>query len=301
MKRCVWIALLLLAGGCVDDRRDGYDLVVEVAFSPAMYSAVRAVERPYPDDLPFGICAWALPSDLWWEAHRDLAGAFLADERVAREGETWEMERPVDWPSAELRLSFLGYAPYGAASDCDRHAGVRFTGVDTSADQTDLLYTDPLADVSKFTGGGVVPVVFRHALCKVDFRVLRLAAGGGTITIRRIEIEEVRHRGDFASLRDPQWQFADEAAPELFFEGETEVRTSIRPIGEARFLIPQRLDCAVRVEFDYTNPWGGTLRQRLSTRPLDADFEAGRHYTVTLTLLPDEVQFLQEAMNLEIE
>ena len=301
MKRCLWIAATLLAAGCVNDRRDANDPVVEIVFTPVMHTPVRAGEHPYPDDLPFGICAWSLPEDRPWETDRDRAEAFLVDERVACEGAEWGMDRRVEWPAATRRLSFLGYAPYDAASGCDRTGGVRFTGVDTSVDRTFLLYTDPLADVSKFTGGGVVPVVFRHALCKVDFRVHRTPAGGGTITVRRTEFESVRHRGDFASLRDPQWLFTDEAAPELFFEGEAEARSSIRPVGEARFLIPQRLDCAVRVEFDYVNPWGGTLRQQLSTRPLDAVFEAGRHYTCTLTISPDEVLFLREAMNLEIE
>lgn len=302
MKRCLWIvAAALLTAGCVNNRGDEYDPVVEVVFAPVMHGSVRSVVQNYPDDMPFGVCAWSLPSNRRWETERGSAEEFLVDERVAHGEEAWSMSRRVEWPSRTMLLSFLGYAPYDSASGCDRNAGVRFDGVDTRTEQTDLLYTDPLADVSKFTGGGVVHVVFRHALCKVDFRMHRTTAGEGSIVVRRIWLESVRHKGDFASLREPQWILADEAASELFFEGEAEAQYSIRPVGEAHFMIPQRLDCAVCVELDYVNPWGGTVRQRLSTRPLDSVFEAGRHYTCTLTLSPDEVQFLSEAMNLEIE
>ena len=86
MKRCLWIvAAALLTAGCVNNRGDEYDPVVEVVFMPVMHGSVRSVGQNYPDDMPFGVCAWSLPSNRRWETERGSAEEFLVDERVDHE------------------------------------------------------------------------------------------------------------------------------------------------------------------------------------------------------------------------
>lgn len=292
-------AAALLAVGCVNES-DSYDPVVELGFIPAVYGSVRAAGGCSEMEA-FRVSAWSLPAGTRWSTARGRAEEFLDGELVAERDGAWRTAEPLNWPGCTQRLSFIGFAPADAAAHCDRNDGVVFSGVDTSAGQARLLYTDPLPDVSKFANGGIVPVPFRHALCEVAFRVHRVNAGGGEIILRRIVVESLYGRGDFASLRSPQWRFEGEPAPQPFFEGEFAVAASIRDAGAARLVIPQRLACAVTVEFDYVNPFGGILAQRLSTKPLESLFEAGRRYVCTLTLAPDEVKFLQETMDLDIE
>ncbi|MDE6858125.1 MAG: fimbrillin family protein [Alistipes sp.] len=298
MKRCLLIAAALSAAGCVTER-DVCDPVVELGFVPAVYGSVRAAgERA--EGLPFRVSAWSLPADARWSAERNVAEEFLAGELVAQSGGIWRPSEPRNWPGRTLRLSFMGYAPSDAGARCDKNDGVVFADVDTAAEQPDLLFTEPLTDVSKFSNGGIVPMAFRHALCEVAFRVHRLNAGGGEIVLRRIVVESLHCRGCFASLASPQWRFVGEPAPQVFFDGEFAVPSSIRSAGESRRVIPQRLGCRVFVEFDYVNAFGGVISQRLSTIPLDILFEAGRRYVCTLTLAPDDVKFLHETMELDI-
>lgn len=299
MKRCLWIAAAVLSVGCVNER-DAYDPVVELGFMPAMYGSVRATDSR-SEMAPFRVSAWSLPAGARWSTARDRAEVFLDGELVTEHDGTWCTDEPREWPERTQRLSFVGYAPSDAEARCDIDSGVIFSDVDTASEQADLLFTDPQADITKFENGGVVPMPFRHALCQVVFRVHRVNAGGGEIILHRIVVESLYSRGDFASLRSPQWRCEGELTSQVFFDGEFKVHASIRSVGAGRWVIPQRLGCSITVEFDYVNQFGGVISQRLSTKPLDSLFEAGRRYTCTLTLAPDEVKFLQETMDLEIE
>lgn len=300
MKRSIWIALSVFAAGCINEP-EAYDPVVELSFAPAMYSSVRAADTAAASVTEFCVGAWSLPAGVPWSSGRDRAEVFLADERVTEIGGVWRTPEPINWPESSRRLTFVGYAPCDAPASCDCIGGVTFADVDTSSGQTDLLYTDPQTDLSKMDNGGVVPMPFRHALSELQFRVHRASAGIGEIRLRRVALEEIYSCGDFASLREPRWQLAGDRAPQVFFEGESLTGVSVRGVGQSRFVIPQHVTCAVTVDFDYVNEAGGVISQHLSTRNLDIVFEPGRRYTCTLTLMPDEVKFLFEIIDFDIE
>jgi len=300
MKRFLIAAAAALTVGCLNDVRDGYEPVVEIVFMPVMYSSVRAPQSECPDVEAFGVSAWQLPEGCGWNGWSASAEEFFASERVACSGGEWCTAEPARWPAGDSRLTFIGYAPYGAAAECCRSRGVVFAGVDTSGQQGCLLYTDPLADVSKFSNGGIVPIVFRHALCEIAFRAHRMAGAGEKIVVRRITMDAVHAKGDFSSLPEPRWTVAGERSAQLFFDGSAELGNTPRTVGDFRFAVPQRLETTVTVEFECTGADGRTERRSITTQPLKTSLEAGRRYTCTLSVGPDTVMFLQEIIESEL-
>ncbi len=304
MKYCVMTAagVLLSLAGCVSDRAEDYDPAVELAFRPQLYVPMRAEVQEgqegqqggYPEEQPFGVSAWLLPADESFADHAAEAREFLTRCEVAYDGGEWLYTPPKEWSPKSTRLSFIGYAPYGAAAGCDAQKGVTFADVDTSLAQTDLLYTDVVADRSKTQSGGVVAMPFRHALCKVGFRIKNLVAPAEKVVVRSITLDAAAVRGSFRSLPSPAWQLGEGRAPIRFFEGEAVTGHTPREVGRSVLMLPQDLASAVTVEYDYTNAQGVVLHRRLSTKVVTTRLEAGRHYVYTLSVGIDEVKFLLE-------
>lgn len=306
MKRNIIRILLasLAATGCVDERRDVYDPTVLLAFQPAMYASVRAAAddaEEYPSGTTFGISAWSLPDDRRWETDAQQADPWLTDARIVpvksddgTPADTfgWMPETPRDWPSRQLRLTFAGWAPYAAATRCTRDEGVVFEGFDASADQTDLLYTEPLADRTKFDNGGVVATTFHHALAAVAFRVKSTAASE-RIVVRSVRLTSVCLRGDFRSLPAPAWTLDESRQPLLFFSGGLELDEQPAAAGGRLLIPPQQLACPVEVVLDRTLG-DATETVTLRTRDVATLLEAGRHYTYTLSIDGSEVIFTLE-------
>ncbi len=299
MKYCVMAAAgaLLSLAGCVVNRAEDYDSAVDLAFRPQLYVQVRAEgQESYPEELPFGVSAWMLPAGQPFADHAAEAREFLTRCEVAYDGSEWLYEPLKEWSPKTTRLSFIGYAPYDAASGCDAVRGVTFAGVDTSLAQTDLLYTDVVADRSKMESGGEVAMPFRHALCKVDFRVKNLVEPAEKIVVRSITLDAAATLGTFHSLPEPAWQLDESRSPVRFFEGEAATEHTPREVGRSILMLPQSLDAAVTVEYEYTTVEGAVLHQRLSTKRVTTRLEAGRHYIYTLSVGIDEVKFLLEVI-----
>lgn len=284
--------------GCVINRAEDYDPTVDLAFRPQMYMQVRSENREsYPEGQPFGVSAWMLPEGRPFAEHAAEAEEFLTRCEVTYADGEWRYEPQKEWSPKTTRLSFIGYAPYDAASGCDAERGVTFADFDTSLSQTDLLYTDVVADRSKTESGGEVAMPFRHALCKVDFRIKNLVETTERITVRSITLDAAATLGTFRSLPAPSWQLAERREPIVFFEGEAATDHTPHEAGRSVLMLPQRLGAAVTVEYEFTTAEGATLRQRLSTKNVTTNLEAGRHYVYTLSVGIDEVKFLLEVID----
>ncbi len=300
MKYCVVAAAGTLSGltGCVIDRAEDYDPAVDLAFRPQLYVQVRAEgQETYPEEQPFGVSAWLLPAGQPFADYAAEAEEFMTRCKVAYADGEWRYSPRKEWSPKTTRLSFIGYAPYDAASGCDTEKGVTFTDFDASLSQTDLLYTDVAADRSKTDAGGEVVMPFRHALCKVDFRIKNHADTTDEIIVRSITLDEAAVIGTFRSLPEPAWQLDERRSPIVFFEGETATGHTPRETGRSVLMLPQRLASAVTVEYEYTDADGVLLHRRLSTNNITTRLEAGRHYIYTLSVGIDEVRFLLEVMD----
>ena len=152
---------MLLATGCMMDHKQEYDPSMKLMFQPVMHVASKAVTgENYPAGQPFAINAWTSDGQTY------ISGGTVA---VDEEG-AWTLEDGTLWPDRSKRLTVIGYTPAEAFASCTDTEGVTCT-YDILQSQTDLLYSDPQADLDKVECGGIVFVPFRHALCQVDFKV----------------------------------------------------------------------------------------------------------------------------------
>ena len=286
MKRISIILLAIaLAAGCVRSDRDDGDVQVRLVFDPVLHAAAKA-DAPageFPTELEIGVTAWSYPAGEKGARWSD----FLSDEKVGFDGQQWAPEGETLWPSITQLLSVQAYAPYGRGTVPSREEGVCFTGVDVVADQTDLLYTEQLVDLSK-TAGGVVSLPFHHARCFVDFAMRTNARSEETVAIRRITLSSVNTQGDFVSMPVPRWTEFGMLQEMEFFNGNVVVGATNSLLGGGCWAIPQELNTTVRVTVEYTDTNGILLRHTLDSKQLKKILEPGRHYTFSLSYLPEE-------------
>lgn len=297
MKHAFLILITVLVTSCALDRQTDYDIDYALEFQPAMYMHVYAegTDR-YPADLTFGVCAWSLSEKDSWKEDSQEAEVFLplTEALPLADGKTWAFDETVMWPSRHERVTFLAYSPYEAEGKCDPNKGICYENVDVATSQTDLLYTDPIEDMSKMECGGVVSVPFRHALCGINFRIKNRVNEKEKIIIKKIELDQAKHCGDFCSLAEPQWSLRDETMPFVFFEGTYQTGHHPAEIGRSILMLPQKLDTEVTVEYDYVTEAGTFITQKLKTTALQKTLQPGKNYTFTITVGIDDVKFLVE-------
>lgn len=302
------IITVLAFAGCTFDETQVSDTELRIMFQPAMYMQVSdgSGER-FSKDETFGICAWELPEGTDWEngssraipyynISKAVSSEIIVTDTTLRNTskETlWIVKDRGGWVTNNRNLAFIAYSPYGAECDCDAIDGISYS-IDMMTDQTDLLYSAPQAFRQKTLQGWLVPLYFEHALCKVQFRVKNHVDKDERITIKRITIDDVMHRGSFCSLHSPQWITDGEAVPLPIFNGSHVTDGLSEPIGREWLVIPQSLDTKITVEYEYTTHANTTIIQKQKTLALKTLLEAGRCYTYTLTVGIDDVKFLEE-------
>ena len=296
MKYFINILAVIALTSCTINRQNPYDPDVALIFQPAMYMQVAEddVER-YPTDQSFGISAWSLPDESsWTECAADAVEFFSSFEAAPVDELRWSCGEEILWPSVTENLTFIAWAPNEAGCGCRKTEGVTFEVDNVLEDQTDLLYTEPLQDMSKLECGGVVTVPFRHALCQISLCVKNRVAADEKITVKSLKIDEIAVSGTFSSLKTPQWRTGGQSASVAFFDGNFVTGPLPELIGSKWLMIPQEMETSLTVEYDFTTASGETITQRLKTIPLKMPLEAGRSYTLTLSVGIDDVKFLKE-------
>lgn len=281
--------------GCTSDEVQDYNPELRLMFQPDMYMQVAhdSVEC-FPANETFAVQGWKLSQAQTWKNDAENATVFLPVSEAKRKGALWAVDDNLLWPDYDESLTFIAYAPYRATCRLDVENGVSYT-TDILQDQTDVLYTDPHADRRKLEDGWVVPMYFKHTLCRVDFRIKHRVDVDEKITVKRIVLDKVRHRGTFRSLASPQWETEEDDTSLTFFEGSREIQALPDTIGRYWMMIPQPLDTSVTVEYEFTDPYR-TLQKRVQTVPVRTLLESGRTYTYTLSVGMNDVRFLQEIL-----
>lgn len=297
MKAKILIPAVLLLTGCTFDDSLVHDPELRMMFQPEMYMHVAqdgAVS--FPTDGSFAVCAWKNDT----EEYLPVSEA-VSNEVTITQGEVknqvkdtlWMISEDILWPSIDDNLTFLAYAPYGTQCTCNLTDGVSFS-TDILEDQTDLLFTHPHADRHKVENGWIVPLRFSHALCKMEFRIKNRVTDMEEITIRRITLEEAWHKGEFSSLKDPQWEHEGDRKEIVLFEGECPTGSLPERVGEGLLMIPQKLDTWLNIAYDYTTEAGSTIKMNIRTSPVRTRMEAGYCYTYTLSVGIDDVKLMEE-------
>lgn len=297
MKRVsIIVAALVIMTACTINRQNTYDPDVALVFQPAMYMHVAEdeVER-YPAGQSFGVSAWSLPDGLrWTESSAEASDYINSFEAEPMDELRWSCGEDIIWPSVTENLTFIAWAPYEAGQGCSKKEGVVYEVENILKEQTDLLYTEPLRDMCKLECGGVVIVPFRHSLCQISVCVKNRVSAEERITVRKITLDNIAVSGIFGSQKTPQWQTGTQSASVGFFNGEFVTGADPEAIGREWLMIPQEIDTRMTVEFDFTTASGETITQNLRTIPLKMPLEAGRSYTLTLSIGIDDVKFLKE-------
>lgn len=296
LRILVVAAAVLLQPGCVKTVRGGYDPDVPLVFDPVIYSATKATALSkglYPEGQDLSVSMWNYRVG---ETPSDRSDQWLCNTLVQKStaGESvWIPIPAAMWPENTLQSAVLASSPYGKAAATDLTDGVQFLDVDLAEDQTDLLYTDLSSGLTKFTGGGIINLAFKHALTQVDFQLRSSNAMDGEFAVvTSVSLEDVATRGSFHSLPEPGWVL-DPARTEIsFFDGEQELEQYNTPIGESRRLLPQTLTGRVRVTLRHEQPNGGPYGTEEHEHTLVSDYlnlrlQAGRQYTLTLSCLLD--------------
>lgn len=296
LRALVVAAAILLQPGCVKTVRGGYDPDVPLVFDPVIYTATKGTAPSkglYPEGQDLCVSMWNYRVG---ETPSDRSDQWLCNARVQRSNAGESVWIPIPaamWPENTLQSAVLASAPYGKAAATDLTDGVQFIDVDTVEDQTDLLYTDLSSGLTKFAGGGVVNLAFKHALAQMDFQLRSSNAMEGEFaTVTSVAIDGVASRGSFHSLPAPGWSL-DPACTEIcFFDGEQELEPYNTPVGECRWVLPQTLLGRVRVTLRHEQPDGGPFGTDEHEHTLVSDYinlrlEPGRHYTLTLSCMLD--------------
>lgn len=304
MKKILYIAASLLFAACTHDELLEYNPELTLMFQPSMYMHMTHDNAEgFTKEKDFSVLAWSLPRDAEWKKHSKQATEFLPTSVASCKGENggkegitgslWSLDDEVLWPATSERLTFMGYSPATFNCTCHPTDGVTCT-MDVTTEQTDLLYTQPCCDRDKLIDGGIVPLIFNHALCRIDLKMGHRVNSNEKITIKSIYIDRILHKGTFSSLHEPQWNLDNSYARFTLFEGNKELEKTPEPIGRYILLPPQKLATTITVEFEYTTAMQTSITQTLKTVIMSTNLKAGRTYTYTLSVGVDDVKFLQE-------
>lgn len=306
MKKYLYILACIVCAGCTQDEILDLDQEFRLMFQPGMYMHVSSTGvEDFSIDQTLGVCAWQLPEAK--DTVKDLTGATLYLD-IAEAHSEMMVEKPVPqsthdvfwgvgndaWQVDSKPVAFMAYAPYDMPCRCDATDGITCK-VDLQKDQADLLYTDPETFKQQTTLGWMVPLTFKHALAQIQFRVCHRVTLAEKIIVKGISIDSIKHQGDFASLRTPQWVLADSIAPLTYFNDEQTVGQIAKRVGKGQLIIPQKLDSRVKVEYDYVTADGNSVPMvTYLDRKLTTQLKSGNTYIYTLSISRDDVKFQLE-------
>ena len=208
IRPIIWLMIACFASACVKEMPavESVSRADAVSFAPSVLRPVTKAHE-YSGDVydrgPFGMYAFPLNAA---RTDYSTSASFMNNESIGLSSGAWQPSQDFFWPK-RTRLAFFGYSPYyqpPAAYASRRTAsynasnntftmtlgGVQFDGVTDPAQGgvyagvRDLQYSDLALNFNTYMDGvnnmvsnGVdspdytgVPVLFHHALCKVNFK-----------------------------------------------------------------------------------------------------------------------------------
>ena len=214
MRNSIFYIVLaaVLLGGCAkrEITRDFQHEITFQAINPLTKAGIEGTV--FPTDQTFGAYAWADGTENPY---------FMENETISFQDPLWKASTTYYWPK-NTTVDFFCFYPTSLNGNLTvGETQIVISGFDVEAAQADVMYGDKavgFADnvdlvsdaVNGYTG---VPVIFRHALAKLNFNILfpydeKTEADGThtewTATIKRVALEGVYKRGDCTlNLSDP--------------------------------------------------------------------------------------------------
>ena len=186
----------------------GFQSPVIYQNATSRYVAGEISGTKYPTGESFMVAASKSATD--WSETTEFWDGFQEVSYVGAQN-GWKTSTDYYWPT--YSLSFVAYSPAGlpAKEVSYTNAGWNFDDFVVPDDQTnavggkiDLLYSDLIANKTGNTTIGAelgsyygVPVVFKHALSSIHFKVVKAANVETEVKLESITISEVKNKGDF--------------------------------------------------------------------------------------------------------
>ncbi|MDR2894980.1 MAG: fimbrillin family protein, partial [Alistipes sp.] len=249
-----------------------------------------------------GFTVWAYSHPGAWS---DAAArtAIFEGTAVTRPGTEWSYGTARQWPVG-MNISFFAFAPAGTAglsvSATDGVPEITFAVADDITAQTDLLIAREMFDAQ---GPSPVPVVFDHALARVEFSAVKSPETAGEVVITAARLEGVADRATAPMLSPVEWSTEEEEGsyrlesgvglrPGVALSGAAQPLTAA---GWAMFMIPQGLSAAtMTVEYSVDGEelsWSGPVPS--------AGWSAGRRYDYLITIDRVSVDLTEIVFDLE--
>ena len=109
MKKITYIfVLLMLTLSCTNTESEALHEVA-ISFSPVVYQNTRTSEaNVYPQNTPFGVWAYSLPTNSQWKFDASSASVFMDNETVSYKSGSWVPSSTYNWTSDKLLTFFAG-------------------------------------------------------------------------------------------------------------------------------------------------------------------------------------------------
>lgn len=300
IKRFFTLALAasLVLVGCIANP-DEYDPDYVITFSPAVSAIDGDVSDPssvYPKSSTFGVWAFMLDNGKAWAESGNQASTWLDNATVTFSGDSWKTSDSKHWGATGEQLTFFAYSPSSLAVSFDKTSGLCLNGYNTLTDNTDLLYTDAIADIEKNLVLGSVAVPFKHAISKVCVNVMSNDAEN-TIIVKSVKIGDVFYKGDFHS-QPAGWNLtADKTELEFC---KTSVQLSSEAVSLATFnVLAQNQPRTVTITYDSFDEDGNPVDtdKTVTAKSITGKWSVGRQYFYTLDINTEEVSYKTDVLD----
>lgn len=294
LKILIGLVALPVLAACTDDERD-YTPDVSVTFNPAVVANSRAAGGVYPQDVPFGVWAYAIAGDGEWTGDVSQARLVMDDSKVECNAGVWSPVVPYVWEHG-TNLAFFAYSPYECNATFTEDGGITFPDFDATGD-TDLMFTYPVTAAHGLAGAGCVSLPFVHALAKVEFNVRAVAHSDSVIVLKSLSVGDVAYKGTFTSLPSGSWEPTADRMTLEFCTAPIELLAGTSPVG-THHVIGQAAQAPVRLVIDVCDKDGNVVvaDRVLTSQPLNALWRVGKLYTYTLNVATDGITFTTDIL-----
>ena len=211
----------------------------------------------------FKVWGYALPQDKNWNDDFKGAKTMLEGENYFHSDGIWKSAEDHLWCSRNERMSFFALSPADADAGFTREEGITVKGFNAGnplSDNVPRLEFATLTDSRKPTGDVSTGIVFRNALCEVEFRAKSVASDDIRLSITRLTLSDVATEGDFHSLPQPEWTPGTRQREVTVFEGNLILDENEQALGTVLRMIPQNLKPRITLRYNFDSGTGGEIR-----------------------------------------
>lgn len=250
---------------------------------------------PWLKGMTFKGWAFTLPEDSRWKNDWSEAECIAEGEEFKSTGldSLWYIESRSVWTS-EQTVSLFAISPVEGSYTFEKSQGIVAKDYDILSD-VDLRYAAPSLDNTMANHTFFVPLVFKHARCKVDLRV-NTVGSQSDIIVKRITLANMVRNGDF-NVNEEAWTLDYSKTLNRDFkldEGELHIKSqkivSLEDV--PMWCLPQSLTRSYfEVEYQVEMGNGFVIEKTLKTPNFTGKWETGRHYTYNLNIREDSVNY----------